>query len=137
MKLFLMTRIQKMKMKICNYLNGVARNWSKKRLQFFCILFLLLGMTISLEISLQAIKQTKPLDWFPRPHASVYVIPRSRPEVNLAWLRAMWSRIQIDQLYMDSLSLCDTTKYRAMLKSSSPFADSLRAIGILLSKNIK
>ena len=137
MNRYLLSWMSKVKKSTCNYLNQMVKSWSNRKLKCYLFLFVLLGLTLSLVISFQAVKTTNLLTLFPRPHANLCPIPRSLPILNPNGLDSLLIKLRAYRFFLDSLSLHDTTKYQAILKSQPLIRDSLQALETLLSKKIK
>jgi len=127
----------KWKTRICDFLNQSSKNWSVRKLKVYWFFFVLVGMAISLEISVHAVQHAKSFEGFARPHSTVHFIPSTLPDINQEWLTELLSTIKTYKAYLDSLSLYDTTRYRAILKSQPFLLDSLHALEALLTKNQK
>lgn len=123
--------------KICDYSNQSSKKWSRKKLKTYWFFFVLGGMAISLEIGVRALQYAKPLEGISRPQITAPYKPAIHPNLNREWFSVLLSRVKAYQSYLDSLSLIDTTRYRAILKSQPFLLDSLHAMETFLIKNIK
>jgi hypothetical protein len=137
MKISIVQSTNKLKARICDYLNKVSKDWSIKKLKVYWFFFVLISMAISLEICIHAIEHAKPMEGFTKPHTTVLFIPRSLPDFKEERMAMLLSRIKSYKVYLDSLSLVDTTKYRSLLRTQPFLLDSLHALETLLSQNVK
>lgn len=137
MKISIEENMNRWKARICDYLNQSSKKWSKKKLMVYWFFFVLVGVATSLEISVHAVQYSKPVEVISRPKT---IEPHRRsalPDFNREWFSALLSKLKAYQAYLDSLSLVDTTKYQAILKSQPFLLDSLQVLETLLVKNIK
>jgi hypothetical protein len=137
MKISIVQTINKLKAGICDYLNKMFKDWSTKKLRVYWFFFVLVGVSFSLEICIHAIEHTKPLEGFSRPKTTVLFIPKSFPNLEQERMAVLLSKVKTYKIYLDSLSLVDTTKYRALLNAQPFLLDSLHALETLLSQNLK
>jgi hypothetical protein len=137
MKISIERNLNRWKTRICDYLNQSTKNWSNRRLKVYGLLFVLAGMTLSLEITVRAVLYAKPTEGFSRPHSLVRFMPQNLPDINRKWPSELLSKIRNYKEYLDSLSLYDSTRYRALLKSKPFLLDSLQELETFLIQHIK
>jgi hypothetical protein len=137
MKISVVKAVNKLKAGICDYLNKLSKDWSVKKLRVYWFFFILISVSIPLEICIHSIEHATTLEGFLRPKTTVLFIPRSLPNHGQERMTVLLSKIKTFKVYLDSLSLVDTTKYRALLNAQPFLLDSLHALETLLSQNLK
>lgn len=137
MKVSVARGMNRIRERICNFLNQSSKNWSMKKLTVYCFVFVLSGMAFSLEICIHAIRQVEPFKGFVRPPITQLYLPRSLPDLNQERLAGLLSKIKAYEVYLNKLSIADSAKYNTMLKAQPFLQDSVRALETLLSQNLK
>ena len=137
MKASIARGMYRIRARICDFLNKSSKNWSVKKLKVYWFLFVLSGMAMSLEICMHAIRHAEPFKGFVRPHITLLCMPRSLPDFNQEDLEGLLSKIKAYEVYLNKLSIADSTKYKTMLKAQPFLQDSLRALETLLSQHLK
>jgi hypothetical protein len=137
MKKTMEKNLNRWKARICDYLNQSSKNLSTKKWKAYLVFFVLSGTALSMQIGVHALQHTKPLEGFSRPQSALLYKPGSLSDFGVKRFSTLLSRVKTYQAYLDSLSLRDSTKYRALLKSKPFLPDSLRALETLLVKNLK
>ncbi len=125
------TRIQK---KVCAYLNQLTRGWSPKTIRLYWLLFILIGVSVSLEIVVRAMKGKQTYQ-FSKGKSEVVRLPQVPGK--RGGLRNQLSRLRGCEIYLDSISKHDTMLYKKLIKESPHLRDSLDLLDSLITKNIK
>jgi len=125
-----------MKRAICDRLNQVSKGWSKKTLRMYWLLFILIGMSISLEIFARAVL-----------HSPSLVFDSGKPEMittphvirlnEYGGDRKLIFKLQGYQHFLDSLATNDTIQYKKLIEKSPHLRDSLSTLIYLFSNHIK
>jgi hypothetical protein len=133
---FVLSRINKIKSGICNYMNLKSKNWSLKQLKAYWLVFVLIGIAISLEVGIKAVVHSKSIETFARPRI-LLIMPGTFPEYRKGRLILLLAKIRKYKKYLDSLSITDNNKYRLILQKQPYLLDSMQALESILSKTIK
>ena len=133
---FVISRMNKIKIRICNYLNLKSKAWSLKKLKAFWLVFVLIGIAISLEVGIKAIVHSKSIVTFSSAR-SMPVLMEHLPEYRNKRLGILLMNIQQYKKYLDTLSIIDSAKYHLILQTQPYLLDSLQVLESILSKNLK
>lgn len=133
---YLRGMINRLKPIICNYLNNVTKGWSEKTKKTFWLFLILVGAGVSLDVVAVAILKSKASDAFQRTKSIVLFIPKSYPDLHRERLSICLIKLQEYKRFLDSLSLNDTVRYRAILKWQPCILDSIHGLELLLLKKL-
>jgi hypothetical protein len=124
------------KKRICDYLNRVTRGWSRRTITLYWLLFILIGVGISLDIGIRAIGHKASFEFQKAKHI-VVALPRIIKPDNRDGLDQLLLKIKGYRHYLDSLSEFDGDKYKEFLRINPHIRDSLDVLESLLTKNVK
>jgi hypothetical protein len=133
---FVISLMNKIKIGICNYLNLRTKAWSLKQLKAYWLVFVLVGIAISLEVGIRAIIHSKSIVTFSSARATP-VLQEHYPEYRNKRLGILLMNIRQYKRYLDTLSIIDSSKYSLILKTQPYLLDSLQALESILSKTLK
>ena len=125
-----------MKRVICDRLNQVSNGWSKKTLRLYWLLFILIGLSISLEIFARSILHSPALVFDsgkPAVITTPHVIRLKESGVD----RKLIFKLRGYQHFLDSLAAHDTIQFKKLLEKSPHLRDSLSTLIYLFSNHIK
>ena len=125
-----------MKRTICDRLNQVSKGWSKKTLRLYWLLFILIGMSISLEIFARAIIHSPSLV-FDSGKLGIITTPHVIRLNESGGDQKLIFKLQGFHHFLDSLAANDAIQYKKLLEKSPHLRDSLSALIYLFSNHIK